>query len=219
MSTTRVFAQWTVSGSTSGRPALDTLAYVAGDFAADYDLEGAEADFLSRINMGMPPGFTMARNGELFGPADSTWIEDNFVNPEEVDLLDGIEDVDVYAILERHERTPKTNFERAQQLLIRFVDELLPHIDGELARRVRAFRTLVEKGGNPDAAVAVALTFDEHAQGDLTRKVIESLEYAAERLPYIRREVVRAAEDDGQLLSLRDNLDDAEGALYELRKV
>jgi hypothetical protein len=102
MNTTRVYAQWTASGTTTGRPALDTLTAVAGDFAADYDLDAAETDYLAELDRHLPGGYHIARNGQLYGPADDDWFARNFEG--EVDYLGFIEDIDVNPILARHER-------------------------------------------------------------------------------------------------------------------
>lgn len=98
MTTTRTYVQWTADGSTTGRPALDSLVSIAGDYAEDYDMEAAEREYLEAINAQLPEGFALAANGELFGPADHT-------GP--VDLPAAVEAVDTDAILARHDISEK----------------------------------------------------------------------------------------------------------------
>ena len=76
---------------------LDLTDYV-GDFADDYDMDAARADYVSLLNCGLPVRITLYANGDVIA---ETWLADR---ARDIDWADLANERDIAPIFERHER-------------------------------------------------------------------------------------------------------------------
>lgn len=78
--------------------AILDVATPLGEYAGDYAIDALAAAWLDTVNAALPEGYTLAANGDLFGPAADRFAEDR------VDVAAIAEDLDFWAVAADHDR-------------------------------------------------------------------------------------------------------------------
>jgi hypothetical protein len=97
MTTTTSYGTWVTEGDTNALDVAQTIRAALGGYAGDYDLAAIEAEYRAAIDAALPEGMTLAGD-EFLGP----------VPVIEVDIAACVDGVDLWAIIERHDKVADT---------------------------------------------------------------------------------------------------------------